>query len=274
MSEETVIIENVGISENMQNDAIEAAIEGIDRFNEENAIATYIKVDLSSKHPAKWECVVNYSTENPSPYNTSCYICFIYQQYTIHIWIDKETEDKSEKEPKIPNITENDISSLIAKYDKSGNGKLEFDEFLGFMKEALKLEESQGFLKKMRFLYDGMDTDNSHNLDKNEIIECFSKWKEGNFKWLTKMIFRGADVDKSRKVSICELKSACDNLGKSLNQENFENQCKIEFGAKKKELEYWEFYKIITGETLDKNSIDADPYDGKLQTESKCCILI
>lgn len=167
-----------------------------------------------------------------------------------------------------------EIQGLIAKYDKSGNGKLEFDEFLGFMKEGLGFEESPNFLKQMRFIYDGMDVDGSHNLDQAEIIDCLTNFKEGNFKWITKMIFRGADTDNSRKVSIDELKLACDNLGKSFSADDFELKCKNEFGGKKKELEYWEFYKLISGETLDKKSVEADPYDGKLETKSKCCLLL
>lgn len=89
------------------------------------------------------------------------------------------------------------------------------------------------------------------------------------------MIFRGADRDNSRKVSIDELKLAVENLGnKNFDKDSFDQQCKNEFGAKKKELEYWEFYKIISGETLDKKDPDYDPYEGKLQEKSKCCILI
>ena len=43
----------------------------------------------------------------------------------------------------------NKIRELFAKYDKSGNGKLEFDEFLGFMKEALNITNpSPSFLKQ------------------------------------------------------------------------------------------------------------------------------
>lgn len=64
---------------------------------------------------------------------------------------------------------------------------------------------------------------------KNEIIECLTNFKEGNFKWITKMIFRGANRDNSRKVSVDELKLASDNLGRSLSSDEFEQ---------KKELEY------------------------------------
>ncbi|KAK8898344.1 Lipopolysaccharide kinase (Kdo/WaaP) [Tritrichomonas musculus] len=170
-----------------------------------------------------------------------------------------------------------DVRSLIAKYDKSGNGKLEYDEFLGFMKEGLGVGDSASpnFLKQMRFIFDGMDTDGSHNLDQNEIITCLGKLKDKDFKYITRMIFRGADVDKSRKVSIDELKQACESIGgKTFSEDEFKQKCEVEFGKKKKELEYWEFYKLISGETLSKDSPDYDPYEGKLPEKSKCCILI
>lgn len=165
------------------------------------------------------------------------------------------------------------LQSLIATYDKSGNGKLEFDEFYNFMKEGLQKDVN---LKQMRFLYDGMDLDGSHNLDQSEILECAEKMKCNDFKWVTKMIFRGADKDNSRKVSIAELQDACDGLGdESFNQTKFDEKCKLEFGGKKKELEYWEFWKLISGETIPEDSADRDPYEGKLPEEkSKCCLLL
>ncbi|KAK8841823.1 Rhomboid- protein 3 [Tritrichomonas musculus] len=186
-------------------------------------------------------------------------------------------QNKNTSQPGLSEEEKNEIRALIAKYDKSGNGKLEFDEFLGFMKEGLKVGDSSSpnFYTQMRFLYDGMDTDGSHNLDQGEIIQCLENFKLKNFKYITKMIFRGADVNHDKKVTIDELKLASENLGdKQFNKDDFEKQCKLEFGSKKKELEYWEFYKIITGETIDKNSPDYDPYEGKLPTKSKCCILI
>lgn len=170
----------------------------------------------------------------------------------------------------------NSIRKLFDKHDKSGNGKLEFDEFLQFMKEALNTGEvSPSFVKQMKFIYDGMDLDGSNNIDESEIMECFEKIKARDFKYQTRMIFRGADRNHNRKVTIDELKLAVENLGdKSFNEESFDVACKTEFGSKKKELEYWEFYKIITGETLDKNSPDYDPYEGQLKQKSKCCLLI
>ena len=58
--------------------------------------------------------------------------------------------------------------------DKNGNGKFGFDEFLEFMNKGLNFQKNANFPKQMRFLFDGMDTDGSHYLDKNQIIDCFT----------------------------------------------------------------------------------------------------
>ena len=177
----------------------------------------------------------------------------------------------------ITEAEKNQIKELFAKYDKSNNGKLEFDEFLKFMMEGLEIGDvnSPTVITQMRFLYDGMDIDASHNLDEDEVIRCLESFKTNDLKFLTKMIFRGADKDKSGKVSIEELKYAVDNLGEDgFNQDDFYNKCRLEFGKRKKELEYWEFYKIISGETLTKSSPDYDPYEGRFPEKSKCCLLL
>ena len=287
------IVKNVKFDDEMQQFSINAGQQAVDRLNMTKNIAQFILSEMKKKYDHEWHCFVTDSLDEPKDLNNyDSYICFKIELYTIHLWdehIDKQasisssskcTTQQNDPQPleKLQTITDNNdeniIKALFSKYDKSGNGKLEFDEFLRFMQEGLGFERNENFVNQMRFLYDGMDTDGSHDLNQNEIIECFNKWKEKDFKWITKMIFRGADKDKSRKVSIIELKNACINIGKSLNQEDFEKQCISEFGSKKKELEYWEFYKIISGETLDKNSIDADPYNGKIPQKSKCCFLI
>ncbi|KAK8872045.1 Rhomboid- protein 3 [Tritrichomonas musculus] len=284
------IVKNVEFNDEMQQFAINAGQQAVDRLNMTKNIAQYILSEMKKKYDHEWHCFVTDSLDEPKDLNNyDSYICFKIELYTVHLWdehIEKQASinqsskgpvplDDSQPLEKLQTLSNNndkkDIKALFAKYDKSGDGKLEFDEFIGFMHEGLGFE---GNINQMRFLYDGMDTNGSHNIDQSEIIECLINWKEGNFKWITKMIFRGADKDKSRKVSINELKCACSNLGKSLDQEDFEKQCISEFGSKKKELEYWEFYKIISGETLDKNSIDADPYDGKIPQKSKCCLLL
>ena len=182
------------------------------------------------------------------------------------------------------------LRKLLDRYDTSKDGSLTFDEFLNFLKalpnadlsddnfNADEVQESDNGLnlRQIRFLYDGMDLDGSHSLSDEEIIHYLEATQAQDFKYITKLIFRGADKDRSRKVSIAEIKDAVTGLGSgNFDEASFQEKCKLELGEKKKELEYWEFYKIITGETLDSKSVDADPYEGKLPEEkSKCCLLL
>lgn len=52
-----------------------------------------------------------------------------------------------------------------------------------------------------------MDIDGTHSVNSNEICDYLNATRTNDFKWQTKMIFRAADKDKSRKVSFSELSS-------------------------------------------------------------------
>ena len=177
------------------------------------------------------------------------------------------------------------VRNLVLYYDKSGNGTLEFDEFMHFLRslpntnlEDVKLDEITETelsipIDRLRILYDGMDVDGTHSVNSNEICDYLNAIRTNDFKWQTKMIFRAADKDKSRKVSFKELSSCLKGYqGMEMTEEQFKEKCKVELGKSKKELEYWEFYKIITGQDIDQNT---DPYDGKIEAKkSSCCLLI
>ena len=167
------------------------------------------------------------------------------------------------------------IRDLVKKYDASGDGNLQFDEFYKFMKEGItgNADSDKLDMKQLKYIFAGMDIDRSGNVNSEEIIKCLEAWKSNDFKEITKMIFRGADVDKSRKVSLDELKCCTNVCGKEFNPDDFDAQCKAALGKTKKEIEYWEFYKIITGEEIDHKT---DPYDEPVEEKKKssCCLLL
>ena len=166
------------------------------------------------------------------------------------------------------------VRRLVLHYDHSGNGTLEFDEFVHFLKALpnVNLEDfSDDDIKEtdlglstdqVRCYYDGMDLDKTHSVNANEICDYINANRTKDFKWQTKMIFRAADKDQSRKVSFDELASVTKYLyGMEMTKDQFQERTKVELGKSKKELEYWEFYKIISGQELDH---DTDPYDVKV----------
>lgn len=168
-----------------------------------------------------------------------------------------------------------DIRNLIAKYDPGGYGKLEYDEFLGFIKEYFHIDDTtDSFYKQARFFFDGIDNDISQVIDQNDITLFANKVTNKDIKYITKMLFRGADYNRKRKILIDDIADIFNGeFGITFDEKDFRNRC-MEFGKKKTTLAYWEFYKIISGETLDKNNLDYDPYDGiNPEQKSECCIL-
>ena len=177
------------------------------------------------------------------------------------------------------------IHRLFAKHDKSGDKQLQFEEFLAFIKACYNAdldqdpngdvneaeEEYDCNVKQFRYLYQGMDVDGSGSVSEYEICQCFAALKEKNTKWLAKIIFRGADKDRSRKISVDEVSDLVSVCVNGFTEEQFIAKCKEEFGEDTKELTFAQFYKLVVGETISDN---VDPYDGKLKKSSKCCFLL
>jgi large subunit ribosomal protein LP2 len=194
----------------------------------------------------------------------------------------KETENFGGAPKELTANQKKVIEKLFKKHDADNSGQLNFDEFNIFMRACFNSdldqdpegdvqegEEYDANKRQMEFLYKGMDIDGSNTLAQEEICQCFAALKENNFKWLMKILFRGADKDRSRKVSIAELKDVISMCGSSMNEEEFQNRCQVELGKEVKELTFAQFYKVITGDDIDPKT---DPYDGKLK--SKCCLLL
>ena len=115
-SQDVIVIENIGFSNEMQSDAIEISIQGIDRFDEENIAETFIKENINNLYPANWSCAINNSPKNSCSCNTSCYICLTYQQYNIHLWQENETDSK-EKNISFHNPHEDNVKSFSTQKD-------------------------------------------------------------------------------------------------------------------------------------------------------------
>lgn len=157
----------------MEQEAFLAAQQGFDNFDDVKTVAQFILAQMESKYPINFHCIGCKSSENPEGVDDSDqYLCFNFGDFTFHLWFEQgglEYTPQPEYHPLFKSteeqldIKELDPESLFAKYDKSGNGKLEFDEFLKFMVEGLKYDPRKdtddNFYKQIRFIYDGMDID-------------------------------------------------------------------------------------------------------------------
>ena len=174
------------------------------------------------------------------------------------------------------------IRKLAISYDKEKKGSLDLDEFLGFMKAAVGMEKIEDFngevpesgrvpVLQMQYLYDGIDLERTNLMKIDDACTCFINYKEKNFEWLQKMIFRGCDTGMQNNVSIDDIMNAIQNLGENpLSPEEFQVKCIREYGHLKKHINFAEFTFILNG-----SEINMDPYDQSLiRKPSHCCILV
>lgn len=162
--------------------------------------------------------------------------------------------------------SQRELYGLFAKFDKNGCGRLDFSEFLGFMIEGLDVPPNVDFLKQIKFLFNGIES--NETVGPEEASNCVLAWKHGNHEKISKLIFCGADTKNRGKVSIDELSYGSRYLGRNLNRGQFLQECKIVF-PNKKQLEFHEFYQIITGVPIERGSGESNS-----SQQSSCCLLI
>ena len=61
MSDRLVVIMNNLMSEKMEKDAVDCAIQALEKNKNENDIAAYIKKEFDKKHNPTWHCIVGKS---------------------------------------------------------------------------------------------------------------------------------------------------------------------------------------------------------------------
>lgn len=58
MSERQAVIKNADMQEDMQDAAVNCAIQGMEKFNIEKDIAAYIKKEFDKMYNPTWHCIV------------------------------------------------------------------------------------------------------------------------------------------------------------------------------------------------------------------------
>lgn len=185
-------------------------------------------------------------------------------------------------------ITESDrvnIEKLAKYYSPSGEKYLDFDQFVGFMKAAIGLQFYDNISEDMpevgtvnilflQYLFRGIDLNQPEKLPISDICTCYIAIKEKNYEWLAKIVFRGCDIERKRKIDSSEVHNAIqdpNNNGKNAyNHLQFLKRCREIIGHMAQDLTYPEFYQLVTNEIMNK---EVDPYDGEIK-KSNCCLIL
>ena len=150
------------------------------------------------------------------------------------------------------------VRIMLHEMDKNGDNKLDLEEFAEFSQKAIGLNEEQA-----KIMFDGIDSDNSKDLDINELVVFFYCTTTFDLDYLAKMIFRGADKERTGFAKLSDLEKAISGFKEgALTASQIEEQCLEIYGEKKDELEFYQFYRIFVGKEIDK---DTDPYEGRLK---------
>ncbi|XP_036354769.1 dynein light chain 2, cytoplasmic-like [Octopus sinensis] len=83
MSDKKAVVKNVNMSEVMQQDALDAAVLGMEKYNIEKDIAAYIKKEFDKKYSATWHCVVGRNFGSYVTHESNHFIYFYCGQVAI-----------------------------------------------------------------------------------------------------------------------------------------------------------------------------------------------
>ena len=80
------VVKNVDMSDDMQNKAIDTAIQAPDSFNIEKDIASFIKKEFDKTYNPTWHCVVGRSFGSFVTHETKHFIYFYIGQVAVQLW--------------------------------------------------------------------------------------------------------------------------------------------------------------------------------------------
>ncbi|KAH9400488.1 hypothetical protein TYRP_002054 [Tyrophagus putrescentiae] len=77
------VVKNADMSEEMQDDAINTALQALDKYNIEKDIAAYIKKEFDKKYNPTWHCIVGRNFGSYVTHETKHFIYFYLGQVAI-----------------------------------------------------------------------------------------------------------------------------------------------------------------------------------------------
>lgn len=83
MSEKKAVIKNADMSDEMQQDAVDCAMQALEKYNIEKDIAAYVKKEFDKKYNPTWHCIVGRNFGSYVTHETKHFIYFYLGQVAI-----------------------------------------------------------------------------------------------------------------------------------------------------------------------------------------------
>ncbi|XP_035522255.1 dynein, light chain, LC8-type 2b isoform X1 [Morone saxatilis] len=83
MSDKKAVIKNADMSDEMQQDAVDCAMQAMEKYNIEKDIAAYVKKEFDKKYNPTWHCIVGRNFGSYVTHETKHFIYFYLGQVAI-----------------------------------------------------------------------------------------------------------------------------------------------------------------------------------------------
>nr|XP_033478684.1 dynein light chain 2, cytoplasmic-like [Epinephelus lanceolatus] len=83
MTDRKAVIKNADMSEEMQQDAVDCAMQAMDKYNTEKDIAAFVKKEFDKKYNPTWHCIVGRNFGSYVTHETKYFIYFYLGQVAI-----------------------------------------------------------------------------------------------------------------------------------------------------------------------------------------------
>jgi Ca2+-binding EF-hand superfamily protein len=152
--------------------------------------------------------------------------------------------------------------------DTEKSGKLTLEKFAKLFDSVMGGDTPDG---SAVMYFKGIDIDNNQYVERDEFREFVEASLKKDQDYVIKMAFRAFDKDANGLLDANEIRSIANYIGMKLTDQQLAESMKKVTKKEGASLTFANVVKLITGRDIPS---DTDPYDGRRQAKSGCCLLI
>ena len=161
------------------------------------------------------------------------------------------------------------FSKAFDEIDTKGDELINSTQFFQLYKQLM--DDENLTKKKSDVIFSGIDISNSGTISKIEFMKVVKMEVYGDELAQYKLIFRAFDTKRIGALTTESVVSIGKFVGKHISKSEAETVLFNETGTKEGKMTFPVFFKMMTGRDIDPK---ADPYEGRLKSNSSCCLLI